>query len=399
MNQSVPAGTVSLARESGTACVPLHLRVLGATGMAVLGAVAASAAPDPVIQTAGAALAASGCGLAVLTARRLRERLANLEAFAGELSERRLTARLATRGDDEYAALSERFNGAARGLSAVMVELGRATDELKSVSREASENAAAGERGVHVQRDTTVSSAATLEELITSLASTRDGAAEAAGVAEATAGEARKGAAEVAEVAGAMQALAGDVGGAAQAAAALAERSRRIDGIAGTIAEIAARTNLLALNAAIEAARAGEAGRGFAVVADEVRGLAEGTSAATRDIAALIHEVQADVTRLLAAVEAANARAQDSAGRANHAAGALGSIEAAAGRTLRHMREIAEGSAEQSVAGERIAADIERVAQLADDNARRVVESAELARYLEQLVGRLEERVHSYRYE
>lgn len=73
----------------------------------------------------------------------------------------------------------------------------------------------------------------------------------------------------------------------------LTDSAHKIESVVQLINDIAGQTNLLALNATIEAARAGDAGKGFAVVASEVKALANQTARATEEIRAQVSAMQA----------------------------------------------------------------------------------------------------------
>jgi len=71
--------------------------------------------------------------------------------------------------------------------------------------------------------------------------------------------------------------------------------SEKIDSIVELAGGIAFQIKLLGINAAIEAAHAGQSGAAFLVVAAEIRTLAERTSTATREITALVDNVQSQI--------------------------------------------------------------------------------------------------------
>ncbi|HLO64095.1 MAG TPA: methyl-accepting chemotaxis protein, partial [Azonexus sp.] len=264
-------------------------------------AVTAAALSDPPAPWAVAAAVSLGMSLALFFGmqRGLAAALTLIDGFALELAAGRLVSRLDTRRCATLAPLAERLNGMARSLSGLFLSFARMSQEISSVAGESNVNARGGDDGVRRQRDITLSSSATLEQLTVSLGMTSESAQGAASVAEASGQMAVTGVERVNGLAHSLESLVATVQETSNSASRLGQRSQEIDVIVELIAEIAAQTNLLALNAAIEAARAGEQGRGFAVVADEVRKLAERTSKATRDIGERIEGVRVDVGSMI----------------------------------------------------------------------------------------------------
>uniref|UniRef100_Q47C58 Chemotaxis sensory transducer n=1 Tax=Dechloromonas aromatica (strain RCB) TaxID=159087 RepID=Q47C58_DECAR len=394
-NESAPALRASLHS--------LRWQQFTVWGLAACGAWAMASA---VSSTGSVLLAWLGAGFLLLSImlawhiqRALEAALGLIDTFAQNLAGGSLISRLDAPRCGLLAPLAERLNGMARSLSGLFLTFARMSQEISSVAGESSVNASGGNDGVRRQRDITLSSAATLEQLTVSLGMTSDSAGGAAEVAEASGQMAEAGAGRVSGLANSLESLAATVRHTSDGACRLGVRSQEIDVIVELIAEIAAQTNLLALNAAIEAARAGEQGRGFAVVADEVRKLAERTRNATSDIGERIGGMRQEVGSMIDAMAETSVRAAASLADAELAVDDLRQVESNASQTLALIRDIAAASREQSEAGQSIACDIEQVAQLADANEHLVRENSELSRYLSDLSVQLNATLKKYQYE
>ena len=150
----------------------------------------------------------------------------------------------------------------------------------------------------------------------------------------------------------------------------ISESSRKVKDITGIIEGIAFQTNILALNAAVEAARAGEHGRGFAVVASEVRGLAQRSGTAAKEIKELIGDSADQVEHGASLVREAGKTMSE----------AMQAVE----RLTHIMAEIEASAAEQSLGIEQVNHAILQIDEFTQNNVALVEEAAAAAKSLEE---------------
>ena len=166
-----------------------------------------------------------------------------------------------------------------------------------------------------------------INEIAASIDQVSANAAESSLVAERSVTIANKGSEVVQNTTKGMDTIREQIQETAKRIKRLGESSQEIGDIVSLITDIADQTNILALNAAIQASMAGDAGRGFAVVADEVQRLAERSSAATKQIEAIVRTIQTDTHEAVTSMEHTTAEVVQGTRLAQDAGIALEEIE------------------------------------------------------------------------
>ncbi|TKB48510.1 methyl-accepting chemotaxis protein [Ferrimonas sediminicola] len=324
-----------------------------------------SAAVKAVVTSVG--MLAIGVVLAVVVLNYLYRPVLELKAMVADLTQGNadLTRRLAVKGEDDLAQISQGINQFIDRLQQLMLrlqhhslEIGRSIEALECQS---SENHAliASHRG---ETDQVVSAVQELSATSADVAGNTNTAASFTQVTHELVGHSEQ---SVGQATASVSQLVEEIALTADNLAEIERDTSTITDIIRTIGEIADQTNLLALNAAIEAARAGEQGRGFAVVADEVRALAARTRTSTAEIEQSLMKLRQGSERAIESMGRTHSRCDAATACTSDVADELRQIADKVSHINDLNRQIATATEQQSCVSNEVAGNMTTIGQLA----------------------------------
>jgi len=302
-----------------------------------------------------------------------------------KLAEGDLVSRLDVSSRDQFGELAGTFNQSVGRLGGVVEQF---QSQAVRVSSAAAQIAAASRQSALISADqagAVAEATVTIEELSHTAQQIAEAATLVANAAEQALGSASDGQETVRASIKGIKGLKTQVQDIAVKILALSERSQRVGHIIEQITGIADQTHLLALNAAIESAAAGESGKRFAVVAAEVKKLSERSRNATKEVQAVLGEIQAATNASVMATEQGMKEAERGVALAHKSGDANESIIQMVERTVQLASAISLATQQQRSASEQVVASMRQLATVIQDGAASAKQSSSLAMALDEI--------------
>ncbi|WP_234083216.1 methyl-accepting chemotaxis protein [Azonexus sp. R2A61] len=339
-----------------------------------------------------------GIGVSMFVVRRSVEApIAQARQAAAAIAAGNLGEGIDASRNDEMGALLKSLEDMRQQLRQLVAHLKENAAGVSGASAQLSTASGEVAKAIALQSESAASMAAAVEQMTVSVNHVGDSAVEARQITQETGEQSATGNRVIQETVAEMQNISQVVAEASRTIQSMDANSQNIGGIVQVIREVAEQTNLLALNAAIEAARAGEQGRGFAVVADEVRKLAERTAQATTQIGNMIGDLQASAQAAVGTMAQVVGKVETGVVLANRTSESMLGINERAQQVVAVVNEISEALREQGVASNDIAINVERIAQMSEENSSATRSVADTARQLETLAADTERSVAIFR--
>ncbi len=265
----------------------------------------------------------------------------------GDLADGDLTVQ-ATVTEDFTGAIADSINYSIDQLRDLVETINQTAVQVAAAAQETQATAMHLAEASEHQAQEIAGASAAINEMAVSIDQVSANAAESSAVAERSVAIANKGNEVVQNTISGMDNIREQIQDTSKRIKRLGESSQEIGDIVSLINDIADQTNILALNAAIQASMAGDAGRGFAVVADEVQRLAERSSAATKQIEALVKTIQTDTNEAVISMEQTTTEVVRGARLAQDAGVALEEIEKVSRSLAALIQNISNAARQQS---------------------------------------------------